>query len=184
MKKVSLTENWEQELLLQFYKPASGRQSAYICSPLHAEGYEHFLNNMYAARFYMYYVQHYLGYLARAPHAYLPLLVNDYNLLERELVFSFDLDLLEYSDKVLVCGERLSHGMAAEINYAVDHHKQIEVFHPALYEKIKDIVEKRSEGYDSLEWNNAHPLLGCLWPQILAGNREGGDCHEELLLPR
>lgn len=90
MKKVSLTENWEQELLLQFYKPASGRQSAYICSPLHAEGYEHFFNNMYAARFYMYYVQHYLGYLARAPHAYLPLLVNDYNLLERELAFSFE----------------------------------------------------------------------------------------------
>ena len=51
MKKLSLTENWEQELLLQFYKPASGRQTAYICSPLHAEGYEHFFNNMYAARF-------------------------------------------------------------------------------------------------------------------------------------
>ena len=136
---------------------------------------------MYAARFYMYYVQHYFGYLARAPHAYLPLLVDDDNLLERSLALSFGLDLLECSDKVLICGERLSPGMVAEINYALDHRKPIEVFHPVLYERIKEIAGKRNAGDMPLNWNHAHPKLGCLWSRILDESREGGECHEDFL---
>lgn len=78
-------ESWERELDRQFLKNDRYRKRAYICSPLSGSTAEEELSNIWRARAYMLYARTMLGYLARAPHAYLPMLLCDHVAAERAL---------------------------------------------------------------------------------------------------
>ena len=128
MKKEIFVDDWEERLELQFFSDNPVRKKAYVCSPLSADAEQDYLFNMYAARAYMLYALMELDYLARAPHGYLPIILCDRNSDERTLALQFGLKLMEYSDVVLVCGNKLSRGMIGEIVQAVALNKKIIVF--------------------------------------------------------
>jgi hypothetical protein len=111
-------ESWERELDRQFLKNDRYRKRAYICSPLSGSTAEEELSNIWRARAYMLYARTMLGYLARAPHAYLPMLLCDHVAAERALALQFGLQLLEQSEVLLICGDRISRGMKGEIHHA------------------------------------------------------------------
>ena len=98
-----------------YYKVIS---RVYVASPLAASTEEGIIANMLSARdkcktlngLYMS-----RGIKFWAPHAYLPEFLNDNIPAERELGLSFGLKMLEMSEAVLVCGNRISSGMRGEI---------------------------------------------------------------------
>lgn len=137
------TENWEQRLEAQFLKNDRCRRRAYVCSPLSAEDDAGFLRNMHAARAYMYYASEKMGMYARAPHAYLPMLLCDRLPSERALALEFGLSLLEGSEVILICGNRLSSGMKGEIAHAALCQMPMAVFDEGLYHE----VQKEVTGY-------------------------------------
>lgn len=108
MEQNIFIENWEDKLALQFLKNNRCCKKAYICSPLSAPTEEEMLRNMHSARAYMYYAMEKMGYAARAPHAYLPMLLCDRVPSERAIALQFGLHLLEESDLILVCGNHIS----------------------------------------------------------------------------
>ena len=71
------SEGWERKLLEQFTAKNRDRKKAYICSPLRAETAKDLLMNIERARAYMLYAYEKMGVVARAPHAYLPMLLDD-----------------------------------------------------------------------------------------------------------
>ena len=83
------TEDWEERLELQFFWNAPERKRAYICSPLKDDNPEEYLRNMYATRAYMLYAKEKLGYIAAAPHGYLPMLLGDNNREDRAMAIRF-----------------------------------------------------------------------------------------------
>ena len=83
------TDNWESRLESQFLKNNRCCKKVYICSPLSAETDEEMLSNMRNARAYMYYAMTVMGYAARAPHAYLPMLLCDKIPSERAAALTF-----------------------------------------------------------------------------------------------
>ena len=95
-------ESWERELDRQFLKNDRYRKRAYICSPLSGSTAEEELSNIWRARAYMLYARTMLGYMARAPHAYLPMLLCDHVAAERALALQFGLQLLEQSEVLLL----------------------------------------------------------------------------------
>lgn len=64
-------DNWEATLDKQFLKWNRCLKKAYICSPLCAQTDMEMMQNMRAARAYMFYAMKKMNVLARAPHAYL-----------------------------------------------------------------------------------------------------------------
>ena len=104
---------WQQELAYQFLAEDKCRKRAYICSPYSADKQDEILQNMYAARAYMYYAMKRMNMNASAPHAFLPMLLCDEVPSERALALKFGLELLEKSEVMLVCGTRLSNGHMA-----------------------------------------------------------------------
>ena len=127
------SQGWELCLEAQFLNENKYRRRAYICSPLRAEQNSEIMLNMRAARAYMFYAAVRLGFLARAPHAYLPMLLCDANKNERRLALEFGLELLGISDVMLVCGDHISEGMASEIVRAARAGLEIQVFHDKVY---------------------------------------------------
>ena len=111
-------DGFDQKLEQQFLKPNRHQKKAYVCSPYSNPDLEVQLDNMSRARLYMLYANEHMGYLARAPHAYLPMLVCDGIPTERAMALRFGLELLERSDLLLVCGTTLSKGMKGEITHA------------------------------------------------------------------
>lgn len=122
------TDNWESRLESQFLKNNRCCKKVYICSPLSAETDEEMLSNMRNARAYMYYAMTVMGYAARAPHAYLPMLLCDKIPSERAAALTFGLQLLSDSDMLFVCGSRISQGMRGEILHAVSLNMSIYTF--------------------------------------------------------
>ena len=106
---------WEQELMYQFITEDKCRKKAYVCSPYSAENNEGMLQNMRTARAYMFYALKKMGMCARAPHAFLPMLLCDSVPSERAIALKFGIELLERSDVLLVCSNRISNGMKSEI---------------------------------------------------------------------
>ena len=97
---------WQQELMYQFLVEDKCKKKAYVCSPYSAENNEGMLQNMRTARAYMFYALKKMGMCARAPHAFLPMLLCDSVPSERAIALKFGLELLERSDVLLVCGNR------------------------------------------------------------------------------
>ena len=87
----------------------------YICSPLSAPTPEGIRKNMLMARYYMERVSREFGCRVVAPHAYLPELLDDNVRRERELGLAFGRVLLGWCEGIIVCGDTISSGMAAEI---------------------------------------------------------------------
>ena len=78
-------KDWEQHLEMKMLECDRNKRKAYICSPLSAFTDDEVLRNMHIARAYMYYVIERMGYLAKAPHAYLPILLCDKIPVERAI---------------------------------------------------------------------------------------------------
>lgn len=97
----------------------------YICSPLNAPTREGINTNMKQAKIYMRKASCYFACRAIAPHAYLPMFVDDNNPTERQLSLEFGLGFLKLSSAIIVCGSRLSPGMKGEISSAYAMGKQI-----------------------------------------------------------
>lgn len=91
-------EGYDKLLERQFQKPDRTKKKVYICSPFSDPDPDKQRDNMRRARLYMLYANEHMGYLARAPHAYLPMLVCDRIPAERAMALRFGLELLEMSD--------------------------------------------------------------------------------------
>ena len=144
MEQNIFIENWEDKLALQFLKNNRCCKKAYICSPLSAPTEEEMLRNMHSARAYMYYAMEKMGYAARAPHAYLPMLLCDRVPSERAIALQFGLHLLEESDLILVCGNHISNGMREEILHAITLNMPIYTFEESLYLMVQKLATQHN----------------------------------------
>lgn len=90
----------------------------YICSPLSAPTEKEIRVNMERARSYMKLVSEVFGCRALAPHAYLPELLDDRILWERELGLFVGMRILEKCQALIVCSTTISRGMRMEIEAA------------------------------------------------------------------
>ena len=148
MKNSIFTDGWEKRLDELMLTNNRCRKKAYICSPLGADTKEKVLENMHTARAYMYYVSEVIGCTARAPHAYLPVLLCDKIPSE-----------LEQCDLLLVCGNRISPGMMAEIIKAVELNMDILVFDENVYGQAKKIVMSNGGKKALISYEFNHPTL-------------------------
>lgn len=149
----------EQFLAYQFLDQNDQRKRAYICSPLSAKTDEEFVENMHRAREYMHYAAKEMGLAARAPHAYLPMLLCDRIPNERALALRFDLELLEESDILLVCGDRISQGMQGEILHAISIRTKILTFSYPMYSKVCEYVRKENGDTELVETDENHSFM-------------------------
>ena len=108
---------WQQELMYQLASADRYRKRAYVCSPFWADTREQCEKNLRTARAYMFYANKKMNMNAAAPHAYLPLLLCDEIPAERAIALRFGLEILEQSDIILVCGNRLSNGFVCRLRY-------------------------------------------------------------------
>lgn len=90
----------------------------YICSPLSAPTRELIRENMEKAGQYAKLVSRHFGCRAIAPHSFLPEYLDDNIPRERKVALEFGLSVLEISKAMIVCGNRISRGMAGEIRRA------------------------------------------------------------------
>jgi len=137
-EKLNLPVNWEEileQMILRW--PINTRcERIYICSPCRADTPEGVIRNMKAARVYMFYTSiHFVG-VPKAPHAYLPVLLNDLYEDERELALRVGKQFLKGCDRLFVCGDRLSEGMYSEVTAAVRYGITISVFNRQVYEEL------------------------------------------------
>lgn len=144
----------------QFLKNDPCRKRAYICSPLNGETNEEILSNMRYARFCMLYVHERMNLLARAPHAYLPMLLCDRLPAERSLALEFGLRLLAESNLLLVCGTRVSRGMAGEIRHAAKLQMEIQTFDEEVFLQVKKIVTSAGGDKSLVKIDRVHTVLG------------------------
>ena len=166
-------EGYNARLEEQFLKPEKTRKKVYICSPYSDPDPEKQLENMRRARLYMLYANEHMGYLARAPHAYLPMLICDGIPAERAMALRFGLELLEESDLLLVCGTVLSKGMKGEITHAAKLGIPILIFDDELYIQSMNLVTKAGANKHLVTLNRKHTVLGL--GQSLIVPKEGGE---------
>lgn len=166
MQEKIFTEGWETQLDLQFFRDLSNQRRAYICSPLKDEDPKEYLLNMYAARAYMLYAKKELGYAAAAPHGYLPMLLSDRNRCERTMAVLFGFEVLERSQVLLVCGNRMSFGMRGEIVYAASLRKEIIVFDKDLFHTVQRLVHAACPPAYSATLLEGHPAMAHPRPQL------------------
>lgn len=96
----------------------ASRSVAYICSKFRGDVEA----NKKAARQYCRMAMD-AGYVPIAPHLLLPQFMKEET--EREAAMEADLVILSRCDMLFVCGEEISEGMVAEIQFAKEH--QIEI---------------------------------------------------------
>lgn len=114
----------------------------YICSPLNAETAALKEANRKKALEYMEYCKNVLKLKARAPHAYISLLVNDSIPAERKIAIDFGINLLALCTDIYVCGSKISPGMRNEIKKAAELHIPIWVFNHCLYPEVSKIIRE------------------------------------------
>ena len=113
----------------------------YVCSPLRAATIPGMEKNRLQAIGYCKMVEAIFGtpdVKAVAPHAYLPLFLDDNEPQERELALNFGKELLNLCDAVFVCGKVLSEGMKGEI--ASVYHIPVIVQELLLLADVKSIA--------------------------------------------
>lgn len=158
-------KNWELCLESQFLCDNHCRRRAYICSPLSAEKDEDFIQNMRTARAYMYYASEKMNFYARAPHAYLPMLLCDELPAERALALRFGLSLLEQSDVILVCGSRISNGMRGEITHAASLNMPIITFEEGVYLEVQKLVTQHGGSKSIVKLDRENFMMSFLAPE-------------------
>lgn len=124
-----------EEMKFSMFQPA--RVKVYICSPLGDESRENIYYNMLSARFYMYWLMAKSEKNAVAPHAYLPVLLDDTAEQEREVALSFGQTLLHSCDEVYVCGRTVSAGMEKEIRVVAKRGLPIHTFHADVHDTVQ-----------------------------------------------
>ena len=174
MKNMLFTDNWERSLEFQFVINDRCRKKAYVCSPLGAAERERYLANMHAARAYMYIATKQLGVAARAPHAYLPMLLSDDVPAERGLALEFGRKLLEQSELLLVCGDCISSGMKGEIRRAAELRMGICVFDENVFIAVRKLVTQAGGDKTSVVLDRKHQLLACRYPMEDCSYRGAG----------
>ena len=102
----------------------SGKK-AYICSPLSAPDAKGISHNMDMARFYMERMHDLYHCRSFASHAYLPLMLDDSIPEEREPALRIGMELMDLCDTLIVCGRRVSSGMAGEIKEALENGMEV-----------------------------------------------------------
>ena len=142
---------WQQELMYQLASADRCRKRAYICSPFRADTREQREKNLRTARAYMFYANKKMNMNAAAPHAYLPLLLCDEIPAERAIALRFGLEILEQSDVMLVCGNKLSNGMRGEIAKAALLRLPITVFDEGLYLEVQKLVTQNNGNKKSVK---------------------------------
>lgn len=128
----------------------SGKK-AYICSPLSAPDAKGVSHNMDMARFYMERMQNLYHCRSFASHAYLPLMLDDSIPEEREAALRIGMELMELCDALIICGRRISSGMAGEIREAFE--KGMELYWYDSEENPFELrtVENWREEWDALQ---------------------------------
>ena len=134
-------------------------EKVYICSPLRADTDNGILNNMSAAGKYAGYALNKLHYHATALHSYLPFVLNDRIPEQREKALRIGLKVLENSDVLMVCGDKISDGMRGEIEYAVKLNKKIVVFNDQIFPQVLDIVSKSGSNQFNVRLDKEHPKM-------------------------
>lgn len=162
---------WETFLDEQLLSYNCCKKKAYICSPLGADRNAEILENMHCARAYMIYAAKKLNVIARAPHAYMPLLLCEKIPAERALALEVGIRLLEQSEILLVCGVRISTGMRNEIVKAASLHMDILTFDDDMFVEVKKLVTKSGCSKALVSIDRNHPVLASLNP----GYSKGGD---------
>lgn len=143
MKDNIFIRGWEDKLKESIHSlQILSKPYVYVCSPLNSDRRETILTNMKAAEAYMYYAQTLLNVRARAPHSVLPQLLCDLVPAERALALEFGTKLLEQSDRIMICGNRISQGMRDEIAHCAKLHMDICLFCKELYDEVASIVSK------------------------------------------
>lgn len=168
-------DGFEQKLEKQFLKHDPLKKRAYICSPYSDPDPEIQMENMRRARLYMLYADEHMGYLARAPHAYLPMLLCDSIAAERAMALRFGLEVLEQSNILLVCGTVMSKGMKGEILHAAKLGIPIQVFDDQLYVKTRKLVTQSGASKKLVRRSWEHNVLG-LGTDLIVPD-ESGDGH-------
>ena len=118
-------------------------RKVYVCSPLRADTKKGMEENRLRAIEYCKMAEAIIGnpdVKAVAPHAYLPLLLDDNDSQERELALRFGKELLALCEAMFVCGEVISDGMKGEITVAC--HIPIIVQQLSLLADVKAIAPK------------------------------------------
>lgn len=118
----------------------SVNNAAYICSPLRGRTDEETYQNMLAARYYMLSAYRLTDDPAVAPHAYLPVVLDDTIPEEREYGLLAGKKLLYRCKKLYVCGDRISEGMKGEILEAAVLGRPIVTFSKDMFCKVGDLI--------------------------------------------
>lgn len=132
--------DWQAELgEMLFLRPQGSK--AYICSPLRDELPKNTYDNMLAARFYLYWMLKEHDKYAVAPHAYLPLLLDDTVPNERKLVLDFGLQLLLSCSEIHVCSRLISAGMEQEISCALRHGLPVYTYNADVQSQVNEMTD-------------------------------------------
>ena len=142
--------------MYQFITEDKCRKKAYVCSPFSADSKDGMLQNMRTARAYMFYALKNLNVNARAPHAYLPMLLCDNVPNERAIALKFGIELLERSDVLLVCSNRISNGMKSEIANAAMLRMPIIAFDDMLYLEVQKLVTQKNGDKKTVKLESNH----------------------------
>lgn len=157
-----LPADWEIRLEEKLIRCQNDRlkKKAYICSPCRASTADMLMENMVAARFYMFYALDRMGCHARAPHAYLPAILNDTQPHERALALRFGREFMECSDVLFVCGQLITAGMRGEIEVAAQLNMPIVAFDHEVHIEVRKIVTRQGGDKRLVSMEQAHPWLG------------------------
>jgi len=117
------------------------RKTAYVCSPCRASTRSGIIRNMQAARTYCRIASDKLGVMAKAPHAWMPEILDDNIPEQREIAIDIGVQILLISDVLLVCGDRITSGMKNEIRVAAKEKIPIVVFNPILINAVQGITK-------------------------------------------
>ena len=159
--KKSIPLDWESQLerIIMLNMCIRSRDKAYIASPCRAETLEELRLNMKAARFYLYYVHKNFSLNALAPHAYLPIMLNDSIPAERESALDFCLARLNHCQLFLMCGNRMTDGMRGEAAYAAQRAIPMKAFSAEIYKAAHGLLKREGFNTDLLIYDEEHPLL-------------------------
>ena len=163
MKNI-FTAGWELRYEARFLDHSKDKIKAYVCSPLRDNSIDAVQRNMLSAKAYMVYAYEAMNLTVVAPHAYLPVILDDNKPVERELALQFGLQLLALSDIILVCGNRISEGMRGEILYAARLNKPIYTFNTELYSEVKEMVKEVGVDPKLVSLHLFHSPLGSSCP--------------------
>lgn len=169
-KMSRIITKWRDQFEAQYLAisdAASPLRRVYICSPCAGATEQEVKRNVQSARFYMWYTFENLQLIARAPHAYLPILLSDKIPAERALALEFGLKLLEQSELLFVCGNRITRGMRCEISKASQLNIPITVFHRDLFTDVRKTVTRNGGNKELVQLHDCETMLHLSPEQIL-----------------